>query len=201
MPRLRQVKRAELTSSRVRETYQQRFGDDEPADRTAVTHGSKGSWWTVLALDEQLFELTLDRHEWQFSSERQLPAQLREFALARTGWVSESAFVYFQHSNLLKRLGVSPVKIAALPSWSTQSCWTSAERAVLAYVDDLVGARGRVDDATFAALQEHLNDVAVLELTQMVCTYVASATMSRALRLELDDHDDGVALACASNSN
>jgi alkylhydroperoxidase family enzyme len=94
---------------------------------------------------------------------------------------------------LLKRLGTAEDKIAAIPSWSIRSCWTDIERAVLAYTDGLAGARGRLDDATFAAVRAHFTDVEILELTFMVCTYISSATLCRALRLELDDRGDPVA--------
>jgi len=200
VPRLRQVAQSELVSRRVMDTYRQRFGDRDPVEQQATTSGATGSWWTVFALDEALFEHMLDRHDWQFSSERKLPAALRELALARTGWVAESSFVFAQHCKLLQRLGTREDKIAAIPSWASQSCWTEIERAVLAYTDGLASARGRVDDATFAAVRAHFTDVQILELTFMVCTYVSSATLCRALRLELDDRGDPVADAYPGRS-
>ena len=199
MPRLRQVRRSELVSPRIIDTYRQRFGEYDGAESDSVESGPTGSWWKVFALDEDLFELMLDRHGWQFSDQRQLPAALREVALARTGWVSESVFVFSQHCKLLRRLDVSETKIAAIPSWTTQSCWTDAERAVLAYTDGLVAARGRIDDATFDMLRLYLSEVAILELTFMVSTYISSATICRALRLELDDREDPVIAACPTH--
>jgi alkylhydroperoxidase family enzyme len=200
VPRLRQVAKSELVSRRVIDTYRQRFGDRDPVEQPATTSGAPGSWWTVFALDEALFEHMLDRHDWQFSSERKLPAALRELALARTGWVAESSFVFAQHCKLLQRLGTSEDKIAAIPSWASRSCWTEVERLVLAYTDGLAGGRGRVDDSTFAAVRTHFTDVQILELTFMVCTYVSSATLCRALRLELDDRGDPVTDAYPARS-
>ena len=197
MPRLRQVARSELSSPRVRDTYQRHFGDDGPAPDAEVPHRSTGSWWTVFALDEALFELMLDRHGWQFSDDRELAPALRELALARTGWVAESEFVFAQHCKIAARVGVPAGKIAALPSWPVHTDWTDGERAVLAYTDALVGGGGRVDDATFDTLRATLSDVAILELTFMVTTYVSSATITRALRLEHDDRDDPLAAAAS----
>ncbi|MDT5172166.1 MAG: hypothetical protein QOD02_5544 [Mycobacterium sp.] len=182
------------------DTYSQRFGDGDPVEQQASAGGAPGSWWTVFALDEALFEHVLDRHAWQFSSDRELPAELRELALARTGWVAESSFVFAQHCKLLQRLGTPEEKIAAIPSWASQSCWTDVERAVLGYTDGLAGARGRVDDATFAAVRTHFTDVEILQLTFMVCTYISSATLCRALRLELDDRGDPVTDAYPARS-
>ena len=61
------------------------------------------------------------------------------------------------------------------------------DRTVLGYVDDLVLADGRVQDATFERLKQFLSDEAILELTYAVCTYRLHATMCRALQLEYDD--------------
>ena len=70
--------------------------------------------------------------------------------------------------------------------------YTPAERAVLAWTDALVLQGGRADDGTFAALREHLSELAILELTYITCWYDLHAVMSRALRLELDDVDDPI---------
>jgi hypothetical protein len=63
---------------------------------------------------------------------------------------------------------------------------------VLAYTDCLVLEGGRVPDAVFDALREHLDDTEILEFTYITCTYAMHATMSRALRLEYDDVDDPI---------
>ena len=67
-----------------------------------------------------------------------------------------------------------------------------AERAVLAYTDELTLADGRVQDATFEALRAVLSEEAILELTYAVASYGLHATISRALRLEYDDVDERV---------
>jgi hypothetical protein len=67
-----------------------------------------------------------------------------------------------------------------------------AERAVLAYTDDLVLGGGRVGDATFDALRRHLSDEEILELTYITALYDMHAVMSKALRVEYDDRDEPV---------
>jgi hypothetical protein len=51
---------------------------------------------------------------------------------------------------------------------------------------------GRVADGTFERLRSHLNDVEIIELTYITCTYELHATMTRALRLEFDDVDERI---------
>ena len=63
---------------------------------------------------------------------------------------------------------------------------------MLAYTDCLVGGDGRVPDALFAELQQHLGDETILELTYITAMYEMHAIIPRALRLEYDDRDDPI---------
>jgi alkylhydroperoxidase family enzyme len=190
MPRLKEVPRAEVSAPHVLKMYEKHFGDRDPVAEPGTAAGTPGNWWTVFALDPELFQLMLDRHKWQFSEQREVDPVLRELAMARTGWAAGSVFVFSQHCKALRRLGVSEERIAAVPSWSAESCYSDAERLVLGYTDDLVSGGGRVSDRRFAALKGVLSDVAILQLSFMVSSYVQSATLCRALRLEFDDHPD-----------
>ena len=64
--------------------------------------------------------------------------------------------------------------------------------ALLAYTDALVLAFGRVDEAIFDAMREHLDDEAILEFTYITMMYAMHAVITRALRLEFDDRDDPI---------
>ena len=88
--------------------------------------------------------------------------------------------------------GSTEEKIRSIPNWAVASCYDETERLVLAYTDCLVYEHGRVPDALFDALQEHLSDVEILELTYITSLYFQHAVMSRALRTEFDDRDDPV---------
>lgn len=191
MPRLPEVPRAEVRDPRVLATYDRIFGDRDPVAR--ADGGSGGSWWTVFALEPGIVELIRARHEWQLSSDRALDPTLRELALTRTGWLAESTFVHTQHAKAWARLGATPEQLEGLASWPVRTCWSDAERAVLTHTDALVAGHGRVSDAAFAELRAHLTDVAILELTFLVTTYLQSAVICRALRLESDDVDDRLA--------
>jgi alkylhydroperoxidase family enzyme len=192
MPRLTQPRRADLVSEEIQATMQRIFGDRDPVTEPGTETGSPGDWWTTMAIEPGIFRLIELRHEWQRSPERAIDPLLRELAIVRAGWARGSQFVFSQHCKLLRRLGVDEKRIASIPDWATATCYDARERAVLAYVDDLVLASGRVPDSRFAELQRLLSDVEILELTFIACTYDMSATMSRALRLEFDDRPDPV---------
>jgi len=192
MPRLRQVSRSEISAPRVLARYEKAFGDKDPVDDPGTLAGTPGHWWTVHALEPDLFGLMMDRQEWQFSDRREIDPVLRELAIVRTGWVLGSQFVFSQHTKMLRKLDVGEDKVSSVASWTTASCYSDLERAVLAYADDLVLGRGRTTDQVLDALKKELSDTAVLELTFMVLTYQSSATMAKALRLEYDDKPDPV---------
>jgi alkylhydroperoxidase family enzyme len=189
--RIHGVPRDEVKSEEILHTYQALFGDRDPTADPGTESGTPGDWWTVFALDPDLFHVMRLRQRWQYSPERKLDQGLRELALTRTGWVIGSKFVFSQHCKSMRNAGHSEEKVTAIPTWSTATCFEPVERLVLAYTDAIV-AGGRVPEALAADLSEALSDLELLELTFMITTYVGSSMIARALRLEYDDLDDPV---------
>jgi alkylhydroperoxidase family enzyme len=186
MPRLRQVSRAEAPPD-VATMYDMLFGERDPVAEPGTATGTPGNWWTVVALVPDVFRHCVGGFGLYRSPKRALAPKLRELGQTRAGFAVGSQFVFSQHCKSMRSVGFGEEHIAAIPAWSTSDVWTAAERAVLAYTDELVLQAGRVQDATFAALQEHLSEEQILELTYITLTYQLHATMCRALRLEYDD--------------
>ena len=116
---------------------------------------------------------------------------VEEYALARTGWMVGSQFVFSQKCKSMRNVGISDERVAAIPTWSSSTCFTALQRQVLAYTEDLI-RRGTSRKSLRAALKESLSDVAVLELTFIVTTYIGSSIICQALHLEYDNRDDPV---------
>jgi AhpD family alkylhydroperoxidase len=192
MARLRPVPRDEAAEGIVTVMYDFIFGDRDPVAEPGLSNGTPGDWWTVVAQSPELMAHCVSGFAFYRSEEREVPADLRELAQLRTGWARGSRFVLSQHSKAARDNGVAEEKIAAIEAWQVSDAYTPAERAVLAWTDALVLQGGRADDATFAALREHLSELAILELTYITCWYDLHAVMSKALRLELDDVDDRI---------
>jgi alkylhydroperoxidase family enzyme len=185
MPRLRQIPRSEVTEPSVITTYDLLFGDKDPVAEPGTATGTPGNWWTVFANAPDVL-----RHANQgFALYRHISAdpQLREIGQTRAGWIMGSQFVYSQHCKSCRALGISEDKIEAISSWPVSNLFTPLERAVLAYTDALALDRGRVPDGVFAALQAHLTDTQIVELTYVISLYIMHAAMTKALRLEFDD--------------
>jgi alkylhydroperoxidase family enzyme len=192
MPRLRQIPRTEADAS-VLPFYDALFGKDrEPTTHPGTATGTPGNWWTVFAHVPDALRHMVSGFEFYRSRNRKISPKLRELGQARAGFARGSQFVFSQHCKALRGAGFSEEQIQAIPHWASTDLFDELERAVLAYTDDLVLQGGRVADGTFAVLQAHLNEVQIIELTYIVCTYEMHATMTRALRLEWDDVDERI---------
>ncbi len=186
MPRLRQVPRAEAPPD-VQQVYDLLFGGRDPVAEPGTATGTPGNWWTVFALVPDVFRHCVAGFGFYRSKARKLDPKLRELGQMRAGFLCESQFVFSQHCKAARDVGLPEEKIAAVPAWTTSSAFAPAERAVLAYTDEMVLQLGRVQDATFAALKAVLSDEEILELTYVTGLYFMHAVMTRALRLEFDD--------------
>ncbi|MEE4281413.1 MAG: carboxymuconolactone decarboxylase family protein [Pseudomonadales bacterium] len=192
MPRLKQVPRAEADAS-VIPYYDALFGPDrDPVAEPGTATGTPGDWWTVFAQVPDCLHHMVQGFQFYRGENRQLSGRLRELGQARAGFARGSQFVFSQHCKALRAAGFSEEQISAIPHWSATDLFSDVERAVLAYTDDLVLQGGRVADGTFELLRSHLNDVEIIELTYITCTYELHATMTRALRLEFDDVDERI---------
>ena len=105
---------------------------------------------------------------------------------ARAGYARGSQFVFSQHCKALRAAKFSEEQIEAIAHWSSTDLFSEVERPF--WPTQMIWLQGgRVSDGTFAAMQAHLTEVQIIELTYTICTYEMHATMTRALRLEFDD--------------
>src|SRR5690606_3228699 len=164
MPRLRQVPRSEIDPS-LEPMFQMLFGDRDPVTEPGTATGTPGDWWSVFAQSPDAFNHSVMGFIYYRDTKRELDPQLRELAQTRVGWARQSQFVFSQHCKSCRTEGVDEEKIQAIPHWQVATCFSPAERAVLAYTDALVYDGGRVADGVFEALRAELSEVAILELT------------------------------------
>ncbi len=191
MPRLRQVPKAEAHEG-AQTIFKMLFGDRDPVQSPGTVTGTPGNWWTVFAAVPDAFDHCVQGFAFYRSPKRKLSPKLRELGQTRAGFARGSRFVFSQHCKSCRVVGLSEEQIQAIPAWSVATCFSPAERAVLAYTDCLVLEGGRVPDAVFEALRAELSEIEIIELTYITCTYEMHATMCRALRLEFDDVEDPI---------
>jgi alkylhydroperoxidase family enzyme len=192
VPRLREIPKAEADAPIVLSMYKRLFGDRDPVAEPGTSTGTPGDWWTVFANSPDVLEHACRGFALYASPDRKVPAELRELGQTRAGWLVGSQFVFSQHCKSCRALGYSEDKIEALKAWQVSDLFSPVERALLAYTDALVLGFGRVDDAVFDAMSEHLSDEAILEFTYITMMYSMHAVISRALHLEYDERDDPI---------
>ena len=195
MPRLSQVsadrvaKSGHKTASRI---YKMMFGDRDPVAEPGTPSGAPGNWWTVFAQSPATFDHACGLFAYYQSAEREIDPKLRELGQMRIGWACGSQFVFSQHCKAARDNGVPEEQIQAIPAWQVAECFNQTERAVLAYTDALAYDHGRVPDRVFAVLHDNLSEVAILELSYIVGSYMMHAVTSRSMRLEFDDVEERI---------
>jgi alkylhydroperoxidase family enzyme len=192
MPRLHQVPKADAEAPIVQAMYERLFGDRDPVAQPGTDTGTRGDWWTVFANSPDVLDHACRGFALYAGPDRKIAPALRELGQTRAGWLVGSQFVFSQHCKSCRALGYPEEKIEALKAWQVSDLFDPLERALLAYTDALVQGFGRVDDAVFEALREHLSDEAILEFTYITMMYTMHAVISVALRLEYDDRPDPV---------
>jgi alkylhydroperoxidase family enzyme len=188
--RLQQVPRDKVESPFVLAMYQRLFEERDPVAEPGTATGTPGDWWSVFANSPDVLEHACRGFGLYASPKRKVPPELRELGQTRAGWLVGSQFVFSQHCKSCRALNFSEEKIEAIRAWAVSDLFSPLERALLAYTDALVQGFGRVDDAVFAVLSEHLSDEAILEFTYITMMYSMHAVISVALRLEFDNRDD-----------
>jgi len=192
MPRLRQIPKDEASAPIVLSMYERLFGERDPVAEPGTATGTPGDWWTVYANSPDVLKHACRGFALYASPDRKIAPEMRELVQTRAGWLVGSQFVFSQHCKSCRALGFSEDKIEALKAWQVSDVFSPLERALLAYTDALVLGFGRVDDAVFDAMQEHLSDEAILEFTYITMMYTMHAVISRALQLEYDERDDPI---------
>lgn len=139
--------------------------------------------------------LTLGRHRrlfrgWLVFAGRlmprgRLPRRETELAILRVAHLRSCTYELAHHVELGRRVGVDAADLARVIAGPGAAGWSDRERALLTMVDAL--HERDVDDATWAALRTHLDEVAAIELCLLVGHYEMLATLIETLRIEPDE--------------
>ena len=115
-----------------------------------------------------------------------LPPKLRELAILRVGYISNAAYEVFQHEALARHVGLDDTQIAAIRAGDAASpALDPAQRAVLAFVDDMV-ANVRAGDDTLGAVKRHLDDTQLVDLILVTGFYMLICRLLETAGVEMD---------------
>jgi alkylhydroperoxidase family enzyme len=191
MARIKPVARADAAPE-VQAVYDRIFSPGrDPVAEPGTATGSAGDFWTVLANVPGVITHIIGYTE-VFAQESPLGRQLSEVVICRSAFNIGSKFEYSQHRKFLRNTGYPEPKGADIPVWASSDLFSPAERALLAYVDELTLCAGRTQDATFERLQSHFSDSQIIEAAYVAAHYVAYGLLIKSLRLEYDDFPERV---------
>ncbi len=139
--------------------------------------------YRALAHAPRLLEAWID-FSWLLRERCETPRALRELIILRTAQLTHSQYEWHQHRRMAAEAGVDEHRVAELAMWPTSPAFDDAERAALAFTDAL--AEGDVPDEVNAALAEHFDERARVELTLTASFYFGVPRLLNALRVPVE---------------
>lgn len=162
--------------------YQRLFDDCDPVAEPRTATGTPGDWWIVFTTSPAVLKHAGRGFGLYASPDRKVPGELRELGQTRPGWLVGSQFVFSQHCKVWRGYGFAEGKSKRSRRGPCRTCSRRSSGRLLANTDALVLGFGRVDDAVFDAMEEHLDDEAIMEFTYITMLYTMACVISRALR-------------------
>jgi len=117
-------------------------------------------------------------------SKGELDPVIRELAITRTGILCEAPYEVAAHKRIGKSVGVTDEQNAALESWQSAACFDDAQRAALAFTDEVVTLH-RPTDATFKAIAAKLTPGALVELQLAVGFYIMTSKFLETFAIDM----------------
>lgn len=111
---------------------------------------------------------------------------LREMVIVRVGHLCKSAYELVQHERFIAELGVAPGKVAALASGAIHPAFSPLEKAVLAFVDDVI-TNVRAGDQTLADLAQHLPERQIIEIIMVAGCYRMLCMMLETCGVDIEE--------------
>ena len=115
----------------------------------------------------------------------ELSPKLRELAILRVAKLAGSEYEWVQHYLIALEVGVTHEQTEALSHWNDAANFSDEERAILQYTDE-IAQNVEVKDETFKALQQHLSEQSIVELTLSIGYWGMVARVLVPLQVDID---------------
>lgn len=113
-----------------------------------------------------------------------LDPALRELIILATAHELGQAYEVAQHTEVARRVGVAPEKLAAVAGGSTDGL-DGAERSAVEFAREVARSR-TCDDATFERLREHFSERSIVEIVVTGAWYHLCAAILGPLQVEIE---------------
>ncbi len=109
--------------------------------------------------------------------------EMREIVILRVGYLRDSEYEVVNHLRVARLIGMTPERVAALRPGQDQVPFTSEERDVLRFVDEVVGEGGASQEA-FDAVAAFMSPPEMIELTVVIGVYTLVAQFCATFDIE-----------------
>ena len=115
----------------------------------------------------------------------ELSPKLRELAILRVARLAGSEYEWAQHYSIALEVGVSHEQTETISHWNDSTNFNDEERVVLQYTEE-VAQHVKVKEETFRALQQHLTEQSIVELTLSIGYWGMVARLLMPLQVDID---------------
>jgi alkylhydroperoxidase family enzyme len=119
-----------------------------------------------------------------FLASGSLPLRDREIAILRVAWLCQAPYVWGEHVQIGKRVGLTSEEIERITVGSNADGWSAHDRALLRAAEEL-RADAMITDATWATLADTLDAGRLIELPILIGQYQNLAGLMNSVRLPL----------------
>lgn len=156
-----------------------------PGDRAFLESLPQLNISRMLAGSPSMFQ-PLTRVFSAYLSDGVLTDTIREIAILRTGHLCNSEYEVVNHNRVARLIGMSEQRIEALKPGGDQAQFSAEERAVLAFVDDVV-TEGGASQASFDAVGAFMSPAEMLELTVVIGVYTMVSQICATFEIEPEE--------------
>ncbi len=154
-------------------------------ERVTESVGGIPNIYRVLGNAPRMLETWID-FGWRLRDDADVDRGLRELGVMRVAQLSGSDYVWKSHWRPARAGDVSSDQLGALADWRDSESFSPRQRAVLAVADELA-VDAAVTDGTWAALAEHFDEGALVELVLTFAWYTCVARFANALQVPVED--------------
>lgn len=115
----------------------------------------------------------------------EIPTRLREIIIMRVVWLNRTDYLWGQHNQMMRGLGMGEEHIQALKTGSEDPLWSADERSVLRVVEELTRTR-ELTDGAWKALSDRFSSKQILDILAVLGQYSMLALMFNAIGLQLE---------------
>lgn len=145
--------------------------------------GAVPNMFRTLAHDPKLLQTWFDMFRATLR-EGEVTTRVKEMVAVRVSHLNQSRYCLGSHTGLAKRFGVTEAQVGCLTD-ASQATFTPAERAAIAFGEELTIHPQGVSEATFAELKKHWTERQIVEITAVAAMFNSFNRFNNALGVDL----------------